>query len=331
MRRLARGVRRHPRTLLGWFDDAGAVEFGGSYLLVKVDGFAASRALYPWCSYGDLGFRAVTGAVSDVLAKGCRPYIYAVSLGVTPDRVEAVEEITKGVEEAVDLYGGYLENLDTNVGRDTWVDVFVLAECWRRPTPRGARPGDVVVLPRTVGLSSVAYLEFSAGRVPGMPEVRSFSCRPRAEPAAASVVEELPGCLSGSIDISDTLLESLQQLAEPHGVHLELDPSYALHPLALSYSYTSGVPKHVLLLASNEEYVPVLACRSSCVEEIVEVLRSRGLGATVLGTVLEGGGIIWRGVKVEGITWDYTSGRIVVKQAYAVGDLVLPNTEADPR
>jgi hypothetical protein len=45
----------------------------------------------------------------------------------------------------------------------------------------------------------------------------------------------------------------------------------------------------------------------------VEVLRSRGLGATVLGTVLEGGDIIWRGVKVEGITWDYTSGRIVVE------------------
>jgi len=313
VRRLARRVRRHPRTLLKWFDDAGAVEVGGTYLLVKVDGFAASRALYPWCSYGDLGFRAVTGAVSDVLAKGCRPYIYAVSLGVTPDRVDNVEELTKGVEEAVELYGGYLENLDTNVGYDTWVDVFVVAECRHRPIPRGARPGDVVVLARSVGLSSIAYLEFSAGRAPDLPEVRAFSCRPRAEPAVADAVEELSGCLSGSIDISDTLLESLQQLVEPYGVYLELDPSYVLHPLAVHYSRSSGVPKHILLLASNEEYVPVLACRSSCAEEVVNVLRSKWLNAAVLGTVLEIDGVTWRGTEVKGISWDYASGRVVVK------------------
>ncbi len=313
VRRLAKRVRRHPRTLLKWFDDAGAFKVGDSYLLVKVDGFAASRALYPWCSYGDLGFRAVTGAVSDVLAKGCRPYIYAVSLGVTPDRVDTVEELTKGVEEAVELYGGYLENLDTNVGYDTWVDVFVLAECKQRPVPRGARPGDVVILARSVGLSSIAYLEFSASRAPDLPEVRTSSCRPRAEPAVADVVEELSGCLSGSIDISDTLLESLQQLVEPYGVYLELDPSYALHPLATYYSYTSGVPKHLLLLASNEEYVPVLTCRSGCAEEVLEVLRSRGLASTTLGAVLEVGGVVWRGVEVKGITWDYASGKVVLK------------------
>lgn len=315
VRRLAREVRRHPKTLLTWFDDAGGFEIGGTYLLVKVDGFAASRALYPWCSYRDLGFRAVTGAVSDVLAKGCKPYVYAASLGTTPDKVEVVEELTKGIEEAVDVYGGYLENLDTNVGLDTWVDVFVVAECRGRPVSRGARPGDRVVLARSVGLSSIAYLEYSNGRTPELREVREFSCRPRAIPWVADVVTEFSGCLSGSIDISDTLLESLQQLAEVQGtgINLELDPSQALHPLASQYSYTSGIPKHVILLASNEEYIPVLTCRGSCVEDIIDVLRSRGIEAVTLGTVLERGGVLWRGVEVKGIVWDYTTGKIVLK------------------
>lgn len=313
VRRLAGEVRRHPGSLLPGFDDAGGVEIGGVYLLVKVDGFAASRALYPWCSYRDFGFRAVTGAVSDVFAKGCKPYVYAVSVGVTPERVEVVEEVVRGVEEAVEAYGGYVENLDTNVGNDVWVDVFVLAECPGKPVPRGARPGDAVLLTRRVGLSAVAYLEHSRGRVPVSGEVREFSCRPRAPPEVAEVVSEFSGCLSGSTDVSDTLFEALQQLAEAGGVgvSLDLDPRLALHPLAAEYARESGVPEHVLLLASSEEYVPVLACRSGC-GELAEALRSRGLEAITLGSAVEGRGVRWRGSEVKGIAWDYATGRILL-------------------
>lgn len=312
IRELSRRIRRHPRTLLGWFDDAGAIEFGGRYVLVKVDGFAASRALYPWCSYRDLGFRAVTGAVSDVYAKGCRPYIYAVSLGVTPGKIGVVEELTSGIEEAVEIYGGYIENVDTNIGADFWVDVFVLAECATRPLKRAAIPTDTVVLTRRVGLSSIAYLEYSAGRVPSFDEVREFSCRPRAEAAVVRALEVIRSCVSGSIDISDTLLESLQQLVEPPGLglYLDLNPSNALHPLATSYAYEMSIPKHVLLFSSNEEYVPVLACRTSCVEAVVDILKSLGLEPVPLGTVIDTPGIHLLGRRIEGISWDYTSGKI---------------------
>ncbi|MEM0296833.1 MAG: AIR synthase related protein [Zestosphaera sp.] len=316
VKNLARGVRRHPKTLLTWFDDAGAVRFDRGYILVKVDGFAVSRALYPWCGLGDFGFRGVTAAVSDVVAKGCSPYLYAVSIGVTPDQVDRVEEIVRGVESAVRLYGGYVENMDTNVGSDGWVDVFVLAECRNTPLSRTVRPADILLLPRRVGLSAIAFIDFVRGRTPLTDEVRAFSCRPEADLRLARFLVEDRSCVAGSIDVSDTLLESLQQISEVSGtgVYMPGAPSDLLHQQALAYAHSEGVDPLHMLLGSNEEYVPIMAIRPWCVDEVCERLEALHLEPRVLGTVTGVGGVTWRGVKVPSIVWDYVAGRVTITQ-----------------
>lgn len=311
---LAKSVRRHPKSLLTWFDDAGAVRIGGDYMLVKVDGFAVSRALYPWCCLRDFGFRGVTAAVSDVIAKGCRPYLYAVSIGVTSDQVGGVEEVVKGVEDAVRLYGGYVENMDTNVGSDGWVDVFVLAECRSMPLSRVVRPADVLILPKRVGLSTVAFVEFSRRRAPHAEGVRVFSCRPEADLRLAGLLEEMRSCVGGSIDVSDTLLESLQQVSEVSGtgVYVSGSPSDLLHPQALAYAYREGIDPLQMLLGSNEEYIPVLAVKPWCVDEVRERLEALRLEPGFLGIVTGVNGVTWRGVKVPEVVWDYVAGRVTI-------------------
>lgn len=311
---LAKSVRRHPKSLLTWFDDAGGVRVGEDYMLVKVDGFAVSRALYPWCSLRDFGFRGVTAAVSDVIAKGCRPYLYAVSIGVTSDMVGGVEEVVKGVEDAARLYGGYVENMDTNVGSDGWVDVFVLAECRNTPLSRVVRPADILILPRRVGLSAIAFIDFSRGRVPHAEEVKTFSCRPEADLRLAGLLEEVRSCVSGSIDVSDTLLESLQQMSEVSGagVYVSGSPSDLLHPQALAYAYREGIDLLHMLMGSNEEYIPVLAVKPWCVDEVCDRLKALRLDPRVLGVATGVSGVTWRGVKVPEIVWDYVAGRVTI-------------------
>lgn len=313
IKKLSRNVRRHPESLLPGFEDAGGVKLAGGYTVIKVDGFAASRALYPWCSLSDLGFRAVTAAVSDVIAKGCKPYIYAVSIGVKPNRSEDVERITEGVEEAVEFYGGYVENYDTNVGEDTWIDVFILAECDLKPIQRISKVGDLLILPKKVGLSFLALSEYSKGKVPESIEVRKFSCRPEAEPHLLKLALEMRHCINGSIDISDTLYEALQQLTEPGGVLTTEDPSEALHPLALDYARVEGVPKALALIASNEEYIPIYSVKDCCVDDFKEVLRSLGYQPTVLGVVIGSNEILLRGVQVRKVIWDYSSGSVKIQ------------------
>jgi len=312
VKRLAKRVKRHPRTLLSWYDDAGAVNVGDNYIVVKVDGFAASRALYPWCTFRDFGFRGVTGAVSDVIAKGCKPLIYAISIGVKPEHVDLIEEITRGVEEAVDLYGGYIENVDTNVGYDDWIDVFVIGECSAEPIKRYTKPLDTVIIPRKLGLSVIAYLEYIGKRVPLHEEVKEFSCRPRACTEIISIVEECRTCIDGSIDISDAFAEALYQLSEVNntGLYIYQNPLNMLHYLAISYAESRGVDLMTVALASNEEYMPIIAVKPGYEELVAEMLRKVGLEPIPVGFVTHQRDVSWLGKPVPKIIWDYVTGTI---------------------
>ncbi len=313
IRKLSRSIRRHPESLLPGFEDAGGVRLAGGYVLVKVDGFATSRALYPWCSLNDFGFRAVTAAVSDVITKGCKPYIYAISMGVKPNHSDDVEQITQGVEEAVKLYGGYVENYDTNVGEDTWVDVFILAECDLRPIQRRSRVSDLIILPRKVGLSFLALSEYSRNKTPEADEVKTLSCRPKAELPLLKLALEMRNCINGSIDISDTLYEALQQLTEPGGVLVTADPAKALHPLALEYARARNISKALMLMASNEEYIPMYSIRDCCVEDFEEALRGLGYQPTVLGVVIGSNEVLIKDEPIKKVVWDYSSGTVRVQ------------------
>lgn len=314
VKKLARGVRRHPGSPLAWFDDAGAVRVDGRYMVVKVDGFASSRALYPWCSYRDFGFRGVAAAISDVIAKGCRPYIYAISIGVRPENVDRVEDVMKGVEEASNLYGGYVENVDTNIGYDDWIDVFVIGECESQPVPRYARALDRVVLPRKIGLSVIGYIEYVKRRAPTVEEVREFTCRPKPCIDIVDVVDSCRTCIEGSIDISDTLAEALQQLSEVSstGLYLYEEPSNILHPLAIEYARREKIDLHTTVLASNEEYIPLLVVKPSCEDEIIQQLRGIGLEPVAIGVTTTQQNITWAGRPVPKIVWNYISGSITM-------------------
>ncbi|MEM0026996.1 MAG: AIR synthase related protein [Ignisphaera sp.] len=314
VKKLARGAKRHPRSLLTWFDDAGAVEINGRYFVVKADGFASSRALYPWCSYRDFGFRGVAGAVSDVIAKGCRPYVYAISIGVKPENVDFIEDIIKGVEEAVDIFGGYIENIDTNIGYDDWIDVFVLGECLYYPLPRGARELSKVILPRRVGLSVMAYMEYVEKRTPSIDEVRKFSCRPMPYTRIVDAIEFSRTGLEGSIDISDTFAEALQQLSEVSGtgVYIQESPSRILHPLAIEYVKRVGLDLQLAVLASNEEYIPLLIVKPGYEEEVLDVLKSISLEPVVIGTITLKQDLMWMGRVMPKVVWDYIQGAVTI-------------------
>ncbi len=312
----ARKIHRHPRTLLELFDDAGAFPYGEGYLLVKVDGFAASRALYPWCSMSDLGFRAVSAAVSDVIAKGCRPLIYAISIGVT--QVHFIEDLVRGVEDAVKEYGGYIENFDTNFGKDTWIDVFIIAECRTRPIPRNVEPGAVLVLANHIGLPAIAYLEhYVYNTKPSDIEVIEHVCRPRVHTAIIDVIEKHRIAFVGSVDVSDTLAETLHDLVTIHGygAYLDFDPSSIANPKLLSYTRKRGLDVLTGIFMTHEEYVPIFVVREPFVETILEELRKRGLDPAPVGHIVyTPKRITWRGIEVPKFVWHYAEGRVAVSE-----------------
>ncbi|MEM2699004.1 MAG: AIR synthase related protein [Ignisphaera sp.] len=317
--KLAKLVKRHPGSLLTFYDDAGDLTYNSTRLLVKVDGFAFSRARYRWCSYRDVGFRAVTAAVSDVIAKGCRPAIYALSIGLTGDSINELENVIKGATDAIAVYGGYIANIDTNSGNDDWIDVFVLADCRCVPIPRMVRPQSVLLLPRRIGDTVIAYISHYSNDISSLSEnVIEVSCRPLVELKLVEIIEKYRECIVGSIDVSDTFAEALYDLmkASGYGILLNIPPYNIASYSLLNFYYTNRDYYNditELILMANEEYIPMLAVNEWCVDELVLSLASVGFEPKILGYGTVGREITWMGRKVLEISWDHISSKIIYR------------------
>ena len=304
----------HPQTLLPPPDDAGALELRKGVYLFKIDGFALSRALYPWCSLRDFGYRGVCAAASDVIAKGCRPCIAMVSIGLPPKYREFMDDVVEGVLEAAKDLHIWIENMDTNAGDDGWIDVALIAECPSKPIPRYARPGAIVVLADRVGLGGAAYFSYVRGERPLSPAVALHACRPIRVLKLLEVAPRLRYYgVMGSIDISDTLYEALTQLLEKNGVglYIDADPSHVLSLDALAEAQRHGINALRLLMTTAEEYIPILVVDPSHLDSLLEALRSVGLSPGVLGYVTSARGLTYRGAEVSHTCWNHFIGSIV--------------------
>ncbi len=309
---LARTIRRFPGDVLSLLDDAGSIRIDGSYYLVKVDGYALSRSLYPWCSPEDWGFRAVASAVSDVIVKGCRPLAYAISVGLPPQwGYDELRKIVAGINEAVELFGGYIANFDTNYGFDGWIDVFVLAHCRVVPVPRSAEHGNVLILSRPVGFGGACLLAYSR-RIDVPESVKVYGCRPRINARVVEVIEKHREAIVGSIDVSDTLYEALMQLTQPSGLEpfITANPSTILVGEYAELCRELGISLELCALSSCEEYAVLLAVREPYVNDVLNALRDAGEDPIELGYVVSKGLASWCGKPMPRIAWSHRSGAL---------------------
>jgi len=315
---LAKKVHRFPNDPLRYFDDAGSISINGRMHLVKVDGYALSRSLYPWCTPQDWGYRAVSTAVSDVLAKGAIPLAYAVSIGLPPDwGSRELESVVDGVLEAVNDFGGYLVNVDTNYGGDGWIDVFVLAEYVTTPIPRASRRGDILIIPRKLGFGGANYLAY-ASRMKLPRHLATWGCRPRPPATIVRVLREARIGITGSIDVSDTLYESLYGLLalDDLGPYIDTDPRSVLISEYIGMCMELDIELEDCALMTCEEYVPILSVKPGFVDSLMDRLRSAGFDPIVLGVSVSKDLASWRGRPLKEIVWDHLTDSTTVRANY---------------
>jgi len=300
-------VASHPRTLLPPPDDAGAVALERGTYLFKIDGFAMSRALYPWCSLYDFGYRGVCAAVSDVIAKGCIPYIAMISIGLPASQRDEVDSVVQGAVDAARAFRMWIENIDTNAGDDGWIDVAIVAYCPSTPIPRYARPGYAVVIADRVGLGATAYISHVLGRPPP-PDAARYACRPDR---ALKLLDLAPSLrflgVRGSIDISDTLYEALVQLLDRDrtGLYIDADLGEVMHVESLALAKELGLDPLDVFISTAEEYIPIFVVDPSYVEDLISALRRAGLDPQFLGYVTHSASITYRGIGIRQVKWNH--------------------------
>ena len=155
----------------GLRDDAAVLSLpGGGPLVVSVDSVVEGVHVdLSICSPGDVGWKALMGALSDLAAVGATPVGALVALCVPggSGQGELALGVMAGVAEASAASGCPVVGGDVSDAGQLTVAVTVLGTVepgGRPPVPRaGARPGDVVLLTGPCGASAAGLRELRAG------------------------------------------------------------------------------------------------------------------------------------------------------------------------
>ncbi|MGC8850043.1 MAG: thiamine-phosphate kinase, partial [Candidatus Bathyarchaeia archaeon] len=251
-------IRRDPRVLLPYEDDASAIPSDSGAAVLKADMLVRATDAPRGMSLRQMAMKAVTSTVSDLAAKGAKPVGFLVSLalprGTTPSQVK---ELASGLDEAANLYGAYILGGDVNEGPDFVIDCVALA--WAEPgklTPRnGAKPGDVIATTGFYGNPPAALklvqeqlkVELAESIVERLKEALY---EPRAHLREGTA---LAGIASASIDSSDGLAWSIHEIARMSRVKAVLT-EIPISPEAVQFADKTGLNPLNLALYGGEEY-----------------------------------------------------------------------------
>lgn len=224
-------VRRGVR--VGSGDDAAVVKIGRTEIVLTADamveGIDFDLNYFRW---SDVGYKAVSAAVSDLYACGSTPSALLVTAGIptgsTPSRIR---ELMNGLAEASVFHQAPIVGGDLSAAPKLFLDVCAVGRLAGKFKSRaGARPGDSIFLSGPVGASRAAlHLFQKRRRVP--PALRRAHLRPLADRSAGLRLAK-DRSVTAMMDVSDGLLIDLSRLCESSGVRAGILPGQVPCPAA---------------------------------------------------------------------------------------------------
>jgi thiamine-monophosphate kinase len=279
-------------TVIGIGDDAAVLEEAGATVLTvdaQVEGTHFRRELL---APGDVGWRALVAAASDVFAMGALPHA-ALSALTVPDGYpnDDFEALIEGVAQAAHETGASVVGGNLSRADHLSVTTTVVGSPLGAPVARsGAVAGDTIYVTGTVGSAALGFRILDSGaRVEGR---EAFVSRWRRPPSTLSLVKTLARVATACIDVSDGCLQDLGHLCRASNVGaivqsnaLPLDSGFHTACLAL------GAEPFELALTGGEDYELLFTAPRSAEADSI---------ATAIGTTVESGGV--RAVDADGAT-----------------------------
>ena len=269
---------------LGPGDDAAVLE--GGWVLstdLSLEGVHFRRA---WLEDQEIGFRAVSCALSDLAAMAAVPV--GVFISMAANDKEVVEALQSGCREAASEVGAVILGGDlSNTSGPVFIDVVSLGSANRPGLRSGAVAGNDIWVTGRLGASSTAVRVWQCGGEPP-PEARKAFAQPSPRCDEGHYLVER-GIASALIDLSDGLAGDSAHLAAASGVQIVLEEARV--PVAPIAVEVLG-PEEALQAAlhGGEDYELCFAAGPDAVDPSY-FQDHFGLEVTRVGYVREGSGV----------------------------------------
>lgn len=277
--------------------DCAVIEAGDRWLVAKSDPITFATE--------EIGWYAVHVNANDIVTTGARPMWFLATILLPEDEAEAslADAIFGQIREACDqvgatLVGGHTE-ITAGLGRPIVVGAM-LGEVARDRliTPRGARPGDRLLLTKGIPIegTSLVAREF-AGRLAALPEGTLRRAREYLHVPGISVVRDAMRAVSaGEVHAMHDPTEGglaggLWELAEAAGVSLEVhEEAIPILPEGQAVCQVLGLDP----LATIASGALLLAAPAKTAAAICAALAADGIPCTQIGGILQGFGVAMR-------------------------------------
>ena len=228
---------------VGIGDDAAVLDVArGDRLVVSVDSAVENRHFRAgWLTPREIGYRAVTAALSDLAAMAARPVGVFIALAVPEGWRSELLAIADGIGEAVTGAATVIRGGNITAATELSITTTVLGSAFQPLARSGARPGDLVYTTGTLGAPGAALARLERGDPPG--DYRARFAHPMPRLREARWLAERGA--RAAIDISDGLLADLRHIAAASAVGITVD--------AARIPCVAGVSAREAL-ASGEEY-----------------------------------------------------------------------------
>ncbi|MEA3400238.1 MAG: thiamine-phosphate kinase [Armatimonadota bacterium] len=299
--RIASMASGDPRTVVGIGDDAALLDLGGPELVaVTTDAMLEDRHFrLEWLSAERVGWRAASGALSDLAAMGAAPASVFCTVGLPPEwPVERAEALLRGIADAAESAGGALTGGDVIASERLLVDIMALGLVppGQQLTRDGARPGQVLAVTGALGgpaaaIAALQALGADALECEELAEIRRRFAHPEPRIAAGRAIAA-SGLAAAAIDISDGLVQDAGHIARRSGVRAVIEAERVPAVTGcVALARELGCDARRWALAGGEDFELLMALGAGAVEALRKLPAVVEVGLSVVGRVEEGEGV----------------------------------------
>lgn len=206
-----------------------------------------------WCTPYQLGFKAVTVNISDVLASGAEPKYVTIALSL-PSKTEKkfVEEFYKGAKSA--LRGARIIGGDITGADKVYISIVAIGTTKGRKisSRSNAHVGDVVITKGEFGKSSLGLKELMTGGNDS--ELIRSHLEPQLEENFANEIATQINSEYAMMDTSDGLADALFQIASSSNVSIDSKFVEGIFG-AEDYKLVATVPREFLKKLTEYEII----------------------------------------------------------------------------